>query len=256
MSDKNKEIPTLPINKTQKRLYAAASDPTFEHETFKDMEEYLKNNPTAYLGQLLYCKAHDSHYRIAKNSDGQKILEGIGASMIAENVSYKNDKFPELTNLKRAIDYILEELGKKSEQSFAESNEVYFGVSTLDGITDELSKEMIVSNFNRQLIEEPDESADIDVAREYKHVKIDFGIHEQPQYFYVAIPIKHNKIKARDLSSMFGDGWFNWNQEETSNFLKTITLPDANGYLQEYILMRSDNMLLDGSNWLFYFKDK
>lgn len=204
MSDKNKEIPTLPINKTQKRLYAAASDPTFEHETFEDMKKYLEN-PTAYLGQLLYCKAHDSHYRIAKNSDGQKILEGIGASMIAENVSYKNDKFPNLTNLKLAIDYILDELSKKSDQS-SETNEVYYGVSTLDGITEELNKEMIISNFNRQLIEEPNETSDIDVAREYKHVKIDFGIHEQPKYFYVAIPIKHNKIKARDLSSMFGDG--------------------------------------------------
>lgn len=115
---------------------------------------------------------------------------------------------------------------------------------------------MIISNFNRKLIEAPDETSDIDVEREYNHVRIDFGKNEQPKYFYVAIPIQHKVAKARDLSSMFGDGWFNWNQEETSNFLKTITLPNANGYLQEYILMRSDNMLLDGSNWLFYFKDK
>lgn len=255
MSDKNKEIPALPINKTQKRLYAASSDPTFEHETFEAMQEYLKN-PTAYFGQLLYCKAKDSHYRIAKNVDGQKILEGIGASMIAENIAYTNESFPKLTNMKLALDYILANLNNNSNQIITETNEVYYGVSTLDGITEELNKEMIISNFNRKLIEAPDETSDIDVEREYNHVRIDFGKNEQPKYFYVAIPIQHKVAKARDLSSMFGDGWFNWNQEETSNFLKTITLPNANGYLQEYILMRSDNMLLDGSNWLFYFKDK
>lgn len=134
MSDKNKEIPALPINKTQKRLYAASSDPTFEHETFEAMQEYLKN-PTAYFGQLLYCKAKDSHYRIAKNVDGQKILEGIGASMIAENIAYTNESFPKLTNMKLALDYILANLNNNSNQIITETNEVYYGVSTLDGIT-------------------------------------------------------------------------------------------------------------------------
>ena len=110
----NTEIPALPINKTQKRLYAACSDPTFEHETFENMQEYL-NNPTAYFGQILYCKSKDSHYRIAKNIDGQKILEGIGASMVAENIAYNNESFPQLTNLKLAIDYILANLTPETE---------------------------------------------------------------------------------------------------------------------------------------------
>ena len=48
MSNRNTEIPALPINKTQKRLYAASSDPTFDHETFESMQEYL-NNPTALI---------------------------------------------------------------------------------------------------------------------------------------------------------------------------------------------------------------
>lgn len=256
MSNNNIDIPALPINKTQKRLYAASSDPTFEHETFESMQEYLKN-PTAYFGQLLYCKAKDSHYRIAKNIDGDKILEGIGASLIAENVAYTNEDFPALTNLKLAIDYILENLGNGSGHSTAKTNEVYYGVSTLDGINQELSKEMIISSFDRKLVEKPNEDSDVDVEREYNHVRLNFGVNDEPKYFYAAVPVYyHGTIKARDLSSMFGDGWFNWNQEETSGFLKTITLPNQDGYLQEYILMRSDNMLLDGTNWLFYFKDK
>ena len=95
-----------------------------------------------------------------------------------------------------------------------------------------------------------------DAERQYNHINLDFGINEEPKYFYVAIPIKNGAVKARDKSSIFGDGWFNWGQEEASGFLKTITLPNKNGYLQEYILLRSDNMLVDGTKWLFYFKDK
>lgn len=78
MTLKNTKIPTLAINKTQKRLYAASSDPTFEHATRRDMEAYLKN-PTAYIGQILYCKEEDKHYRIAKGeTKDQKILKDIG----------------------------------------------------------------------------------------------------------------------------------------------------------------------------------
>ena len=251
----NTEIPALPINKTQKRLYAACSDPTFEHETFENMQEYL-NNPTAYFGQILYCKSKDSHYRIAKNIDGQKILEGIGASMVAENIAYNNESFPQLTNLKLAIDYILANLGNAGGSVITESNEVYYGVSALDGINEELNKEMIISNFKTKAIEPPNPQSDIDVERQYNHINLDFGINEEPKYFYVVIPIKNGAVKARDKSSIFGDGWFNWGQEEASGFLKTITLPNKNGYLQEYILLRSDNMLVDGTKWLFYFKDK
>lgn len=253
MSDNT--IPALPINKTQKRLYAACSDPTFEHDTFESMQEYL-NNPTAYFGQLLYCKAKDSHYRIAKNINGQKILEGIGVSMLGENISYSNENYPELTNLKLAIDYILENLNSSGEPSITQVNEVYYGVSTLDGINEELNKEMIIKNFKTKAIEKPNTNAETEVEKEYNHVRLDFGVNETPKYFYAAFPILNKEIKARDLGSMFGDGWFNWNQDEHSEFLKTITLPNKNGYLQEYVLMRSDNMLLDGSKWLFYFKDK
>lgn len=85
---KKAEIPVLPINKTQKRLYAASSDSTFEHEDLASMKEYL-NNPTAYFGQLLYCKATDTHYRIAQDGQGGKELREIGSSTGVSSDNFK-----------------------------------------------------------------------------------------------------------------------------------------------------------------------
>lgn len=75
--NRSSQIPALPINKAQKRLYAASSDPTFEHDTYQAMQTYVDTDPTAYLGQILYCKANDTMYRIS-NDNGRKVLTETG----------------------------------------------------------------------------------------------------------------------------------------------------------------------------------
>lgn len=250
MNKRNTEIPSLPINKTQKRLYAASLDSTFEHQNMDSMTEYL-TNPTAYFGQILYCKEEDCLYRIS-NLDGDKILEAIGAADM-EKVPYSHKRYPDLTNLKLAVDYLLDNIGTGGGGGVVLDQNVYYGISTLDGIDQEITKEYIIQNFNTKEISKPNKNSSNEIERLHDHVALDFGVNQTPQYFYAAFPINKRNVKARDLSSSFGDGWFNWNEDTSSDFLKIITLPDSSGLLRDYILLRSDNMLLDGSNWIFYF---
>lgn len=245
MNTKNTDIPSLPTNKTQKRLYAASLDSTYEHENMDAMIEYLKT-PISYHGQILYCRAEDNLYKIS-NTYGEKTLDVIGVTDM-ERIPYENENYPELTNLKLAIDFILNDMNNQD-------GTVYYGISTLDGINDEITKEYIINNFEMKSISKPDPASSNSIEKLHEHVCLDFGVNEEPHYFYAAFPIKRRNVKARDLSSSFGDGWFNWNEDAESDFLKIITLPDKNGILREYMLLRSDNMLLDGSNWIFYFAD-
>lgn len=255
MNTKNTETPSLPINKTQKRLYAAALDSTFEHDSIEAMVEYLEN-PTSYFGQILYCKDRDALFKIA-NNNGEKKLEEMGAADPAK-IPFKHNRYPQLINLKVAIDYLLANMGSGGDGggggvTLLSNHDVYYGTSTLDGLEQELTKEYIIQNFQIKEISLPDYASSNEIERTYEHIKLDFGVNDTPKYFFAAFPIKKRNIKARDLNSSFGDGWFNWNKDASSDFLKIITLPDSEGILRDYILLRSDNMLLDGSNWLFYF---
>lgn len=135
-TNKNTTIPILPLNKAHQRLYAGSSDSTFEHETYKAMEAYL-NNKTAYIGQLLYCKERDQHYKIAKGENNKMVLKEIGIAMIADNISYNNSSLSNVNNVKTALDSTINS-SKQNKSS----------IDTLNGQVDTLNTQVGGINTN------------------------------------------------------------------------------------------------------------
>lgn len=56
---------SLPIS--IKRLNPIPMDATFIWEDEFEAVSYVKNDPTAYVGQIIYVKSNDTHYKVEEN---------------------------------------------------------------------------------------------------------------------------------------------------------------------------------------------
>lgn len=247
MSDninRNVVIPTLPLNKTYKRLYPASIDPTFEHATYQSMQDYLKNK-TAYFGQLLYCKENDKHYRIANNS-GKMELKEVGASMIASNVSYSNSNLSNITNVRTALDSVVDTAKKNTTDIEIVSNQVVTVNSYVANINTSIGT--LNNNVNAVSTNMNTVKSDINTAKsDINKVKTDAtGMRSQileiEKLLLKQFPVSYVAPKL-SLSSSNGVKFEKGSQIQTT-LIPNFTKNDA-GTLTKYTLLRNGSVIKD-----------
>ena len=87
------------------RLEPSPLDIDYKVETLTDLET-LKSKKTTYEGMLTYCVEDSTLYIF--NAIGE--FEPVGGTTTAENVTYQNDDYADLTNVKSVLDKLIEDV--------------------------------------------------------------------------------------------------------------------------------------------------
>lgn len=78
----------------------------YKVETLTDLET-LKSKKTTYEGMLTYCVESSTLYIFNKDGEFEPLNNG---ATTAENVTYQNDNYASLTNVKLALDQLIEDV--------------------------------------------------------------------------------------------------------------------------------------------------